>query len=364
MVSVARADPLRWTPRWARARATTLAVLASVLVLGGLVVQDLVLNGTDIRRWDALLISGYLTVVTALWLARGQRRRFVSMVEQLHASRTLCFDDADEEHEDAARGELLEASESEARLWHNAGGLTLAAIMAVAWPVATAERHALPSVAGGATLAVVAAYIVGRQAGMLAYNGYWGLTLPRRATVGAQPGHPDGAAGLRPFGSYYFSQAFLLAIPAAFLMVWTLLIPFWDSGRYLDWRPWYQGLLALALALEALAFLAPLLGVHHQMQRRKTELLGNRAGELTRSIERVRRQLEGDLESAQRSNLRDQLEQLTRAYHDIEQMPTWPIDRAIRTRFTANYAIMFLPLLGQWLDGNGSWESLAERLVQ
>ena len=100
------------------------------------------------------------------------------------------------------------------------------------------------------------------------------------------------------------------------------------------------------------------------MQRRKTELLGNRAGELTRSIERVRRQLEGDLESGQRSNLRDQLEQLTRAYHDIEQMPTWPIDHAIRTRFTANYAIMFLPLLGQWLDGNGSWESLAERLVQ
>lgn len=362
--SFARVDPVRWVPRWARARAARLGALASVLVLGGLMAQELILHGTDIRRWDLLMLSGYLTVILALWLARGQRYRFVSMIHQLHASHALQLDGVDEEQQDQARDELIRASEAEGQLWSNAGSLAIGLLMVVAWPLATADRQPLLAVVGGTALAAVAGYIVGRQVGAFVYYGYWGLTLPQRATLRPQPGHPDDAAGLRPLGSCYFWQAFLLAIPAAFLLVWTLLIPFWDSGRYLDWRPWYQGLLALALALEAVAFLTPLFGVHHQMQRRKTELLGSRAGELARSIERVRRQLEGDLESGQRSNLRDQLEQLTRAYHDIEQMPTWPVDRTIRVRFTTQYGITFVPLIGQWLDGNGSWESLAERLVQ
>ncbi len=364
VVRAARVDPLRWTPKWARARATTLAVVVSVVILGGLVVQELLLHGTEFRAWDMLLLSGYLTVIVALWLVSGQRYRFVSMVQQLHANRTLRLDGVEVHDQQSARDDLLRESDAEALVWSNLGGLLLASLMIVAWPAATIERHALLSVIGGAALAGAAAYLVGRQAATLAYYGYWALSLPERVKVAPQPGHPDGAAGLRPLGAYYFSQAYLLAIPGGFLLVWTLLIPFWDGGRYLDWRPWYQGFLALALATEALAFFAPLIGVHHRMQARKHELLGGRAGELSLDIERVRRQLEGDLQATERTNLRAQLDELTSAYHDIEQMPTWPIDQTIRTRFTVNYAVMALPLLGQWLDGNGSWESLAERLVQ
>jgi hypothetical protein len=236
--------------------------------------------------------------------------------------------------------------------------------MLVAWPAVTADRQTIWAVVGGTALSGAAGYLVGRQAASLAYYGYWGLSLTGRATVVPQQGHPDGAAGLRPLGTYYFSQAFLLAIPAGFLLAWTLLIPFWDGGRYLDWRPWYQGLLALALALEALAFFAPLFGVHQRMQRYKHDLLGGLAGDYALQIEQLRRQLEGDLPAVERTNLRARLDELISAYRDIEQMPTWPIDRTIRTRFTVNYAVMSLPLVGQWLDGNGSWESLAKRLVE
>ena len=107
VVRAARVDPLRWVPRWARARATTLAAVMSVVMLGGLVVQELVLHGTEFRQWDMLLLSGYLTVIVALWLVSGHRYRFVSMVHQLHANRTLRLDGVEVHDQQSARDDLL-----------------------------------------------------------------------------------------------------------------------------------------------------------------------------------------------------------------------------------------------------------------
>lgn len=86
--------------------------------------------------------------------------------------------------------------------------------------------------------------------------------------VKPDPAHLDGAAGLRPVGALFFHQATLLAIPAAFLAIWWVLIPLVNL-RYLVWRTPYAGLLALVVAIEIAAFVIPMLTFHEIMRERK-----------------------------------------------------------------------------------------------
>jgi hypothetical protein len=64
-----------------------------------------------------------------------------------------------------------------------------------------------------------------------------------------------------------------------------------------------------------------------------------------------------------RRKKQDDLDAIVRAYREAEHMPTWPVSRPMARRFAINNALFALPLVGQVADGNGSWESLAERIV-
>ena len=91
-------------------------------------------------------------------------------------------------------------------------------------------------------------------------------------TLHAVPGHVDGAAGLKPVGSYFLYQALVLAIPAAFLIAWSFLflIPRWSS-RYSAWRGPHLALLVVALGIEVLGFVTPIWGFHRTMQKQKQD---------------------------------------------------------------------------------------------
>jgi hypothetical protein len=119
------------------------------------------------------------------------------------------------------------------------------------------------------------------------------------------------------------------------------------ATRYESWRETYLALLALAIVVEIVAFVAPMWHAHVAMKEAKRDALVVADTELASDIDAVRTQLEGDLSSDDRSAAQDRLARLRAHYDAIETMTTWPIDRALRRRVTLGNAALVLGLVAQ-----------------
>lgn len=326
------------------------AVAATVVAVAVLVGSELASEGTGVGDWDLLFLSGCLTVIAGLWLAAGQPKRFSAMIERLANRGAL------ERGKAAVSGDALTpalyAIDERARRWSTAFGLGLGALVGLAFIVVNLTRSdglPLSVEIGGPLVGAVGGFLVGRALGRMASY----ALLPRTfASEGvsfrATPGHIDGAAGLKPLGDYYVYQALLVALPAVFLLAWSLifLIPTWGD-RYPGWRPWYLAFLALAICIELAAFAVPLWRVHRVMDEQKHAALREADTVLGPDIGRARKQLERDLDSERRNEVRDWLDQLTTSYEEIENMPTWPLDRTLRRRMTLGNVALVVPLISE-----------------
>lgn len=335
--------------RLVAAPSTVVAAAWTALAVVGLAAWQLATIGTSVGDWDLLFVSGCLTVIGGLWLARGQSERFAAMLERLANRSALENRGGPLSHEAVA--ELQAAIDARAEMWAGRGSASLAALLAVAFITVDATRGGVPlmQAVGGPLAGALGGFLVGRPLGRMLSYSLLGRSLARASVwVRTTPGHIDGAAGLKPLGDYYLFQALLLALPAAFLLAWTLvlLIPSWDR-RYSGWREWYLGLLAAAICLEVVAFAAPLWRAHVVMQRQKRKALVKADRDLGPAIAAQRAKLEQELDNNARAAARDRLTQLTSSYEEIETMPTWPIDRAVRRRLTLANAALIVPLISQ-----------------
>jgi len=207
---------------------------------------------------------------------------------------------------------------------------------------------------------VLGGYLAGRYLGRMAFYGTLGRLLrARNIRLKVQPGHPDGAAGLKPIGDLYFFQAMVIAIPALYLALWWFIIP--TMGRYTVWRGPYLGLLAVVLTVEVLAFFAPLWSFHQEMQAQKSVLL-NEADTLSGQMDAVQAELPEAKTDQERTALKERLSSMTDRYWAIERMPTWPVDARVRRRFTLNNVVLFLPLITQSIHLSGGWQKALEEL--
>ncbi len=203
-------------------------------------------------------------------------------------------------------------------------------------------------------------YIAGRYLGRMASYGTLSQVLRQNEWhLRLQPGHIDKVGGIKPLGDFYFWQAMVTAIPAAFLAIWWVIIPL--LPRYQSWRQSYLGLLAVAIFFELLAFIIPLWLFHLDMEAEKLRLI-KKADEYSYIISELRSQLLEVTSKTQEEQLQQSLSKLSQRYWDIEQMPTWPIDASIRRRFTLNNLALFLPLIGQLVGNSQIWNSL-EKII-
>lgn len=176
-----------------------------------------------------------------------------------------------------------------------------------------------------------------------------------------QQGHLDGASGLRPIGELYLRQATVVAFIGAFAGIWWLLIP--RFPMYASWREPYVWVIVVAVACELLAFVAPLWGFHQVMRAdrderlREADKLGQRMADLT-----AQRQTAEDAEKKER--LDADIEQVTKEWRAIEDMPTWPIDRRIRTRFAWNNVVVLIPVALKALSTPQWWQDLADAVTK
>ena len=173
--------------------------------------------------WDMLFISGLGCFVLGLWLFMQVPDKVDEAIQRLVRRGVLHLTG---EEMDA----LISAVRAQEPRSAYIGGCLVAFAMLLAflaanpWPYPPDQRLlTLFEVVGG--------FVAGRCLGRMVWYGLLGCLLRRRqVAIHVQPGHPDGAAGLKPIGDLYFFQAMVVAIPALFLALWWLIIPFWPTG--------------------------------------------------------------------------------------------------------------------------------------
>jgi hypothetical protein len=249
---------------------------------------------------------------------------------------------------------VVDALHARARVYAARGGPLLATAMALGW--LAAKRSEFLSYTPLILAEVAGAYLVGMFVGRAVAYGGLGRHLARRGLdLESQPGHLDGAAGLRPVGELFIYNASLIAILALYLGLWWLAFPHLD--RYPDWRRSYAGFFAVVVVAEVLSFFAPLWWFHRKMSQRKSELLAE-GDVLARQVLVLQGQWLTAADDQQRTALTARMTYLTTRYQEIQQMPTWPVDTRVRRRFAVNNLLVLSPVLLQALGISDRWSTL------
>jgi hypothetical protein len=257
---------------------------------GWLLLEQVALFGTEPGDWDWLKISGFATWLLVISYSLRISDKADLALRRLHHAGVITgkipLDD------------LREAVHRKAKRSAVVGALALPMLLTAAFAIALRGD---PLATWPLLIEVdIAASAAGLFVGRAASYGRLGNRLRRLGfSISPDPAHLDGAAGLRPVGGLYFYQATLLAIPAAFLAVWWVLFPVVNT-RYLIWRDAYAGLLAVAIACEVLAFVAPMRTFHRVMldaQRRLFDEADHLSDEIA-SASRALSPTSGEHESA------------------------------------------------------------------
>ncbi|MGI8809853.1 MAG: hypothetical protein ACR2KK_18830 [Acidimicrobiales bacterium] len=321
-----------------------------VAILLGYVVQQVQLHHADFGRWDFLMLSGWATLAVGLALAQTIPRRLHRMLHRLRDRGSM---DATDER----LAELTAILSRRGHVWGLAGATVVAVGVVVAFLAAgradLGDRLLWLEVFGG----LVAGYQLGRAA---SYGSLGSVLKSESCAVQVTPGHFDGAAGLKPVGDYYFFQAMVAGIPAAFLAVWWLVIPLVPRD-YEGWRNPYLGLLVLAIAVELLCFFVPVLYFHREMERQKEEY--------QREADKLSSEM-ADLDGALASAVDPDVVKATKArvaeakerYELIDGMPTWPMDSGTRRRLRVRNLALLLPVAAKIVGTSGPWKEIADAL--
>jgi hypothetical protein len=305
-----------------------------------------------VNEWDWLLTSGWILFSWLYPLSLTLPERVDVTIRRLVVSAGVAtvpnsradgagFDLADvvEDLHARARGSALRV------------GALLGVAMALGWWLAKGPevlRYGLvilPQIGG----AFLGGMFIGRA---VVYGGLGRRLAARGLHLRSQPGHLDGAAGLRPVGELFIFAASLIAALALYLGVWWLVFP--HLGRYLDWRRSYAGFFAIAVLAEVLSFFVPLLWFHTEMGRRKRELLAA-ADDFAREVLALQGRWLTAAEDEERAALSARIDYLTARYREVQQMPTWPVDTRVRRRFAVNNLVVLTPVVLQALGISDAW---------
>lgn len=248
--------------------------------------------------------------------------------------------------------------------WAPIGGAVVAASIALAFAGAFPSGQLLSRIPLVVT-EVCGGYLAGCYLGRMACYGRLGKFLRRRGdALRLIPGHPDGVGGWTPIGNFFFFQAAVAGVPAAFLAIWLLLIRFSAfQERYFRWQEPYGYLLALAIAIEIGAFLLPLWSFHRTMLEQKGQLQ-READRLSSEIADLQRRLATTHPGTDLDALKQSLSNLSARYWAIEQLPEWPVSPETRRMFSFSNLALSFPLAAEYLGLSKEWADLLQNLFR
>ncbi len=324
--------------------------LALVSVAVAAVVAIAFAHGPDPAGWDWLYLSGVAALLVGVEAAEGMGARFTDTLRHLLDSGAL-------------RAPLREvgvfrrALRRRVRRTRLVCGALLGGVMLVAWLVVAAPRLGdfltlNPAVIVFQSLAgVVAGQSLGR---LVAFGFAWRMLHVADDSFVITPGHPDGAAGMRPIGRFYFQQSLVAAIPAVYLTAWWLAIPALAPDQ-LAWRPAYLALLAVAIVFEVLVFLLPMLRVHRLMTAWRRRFAAE-ADRLSASMGALRQALVSAADD--HDVLSSRLAAAADWYTVLQSVPRWPVDAGLRRWFSLNNLGLFIPFLSYVFGNPEFWDSV------
>jgi len=324
---------------------------APVLVLG----WEIFRVGLRPGKWNLLLLTGVLAFVIAIEMAGRVPGRMKAAFDRLETRGVLKMTPE-------AREGFNKRSEERARKWSLPGAIAVTLLILVAWLAVLAPRMPARFALSHPLMLFecLCGWVAGERVGrMIAYGVSWRPYDSDGASWRLFPGHPDGAGGFRPIGSFFFYQSLIAAIPAIYLAAWWWFIQL--SPVYEFWRSPYLGLLLAAIAIEMMTFILPMVSVHMLMRELKTGLLAQ-ADKLSANIESLQRRVRKSESAPDWQPVKDQINDMTEEYQRIEHAPTWPIDSSIRRRFSLSNIALFLPFLGYAVGGTTFWEQLSNAL--
>ncbi len=321
---------------------------AAVLVF--LVVAEATNSRIGPAHWDWLMHSGALVFLVALGAARRIPPAVPVTVRRIQLT--------DDKGQPADADAVLVALGARRRRYSLIGVPVGIVAMAVVWVWGDSRHQFWANGLFWLELlgAAAAGYVVG---GFIAYGRLGSILNALQIRPLAVPGHPDGAAGLRPVGALYLRQAMIVAAIGVFAGVWWLLIP---VVGYASWRASYLAIVLVCLVLEAVSLFLPLYTFHQSMEVQRSELL-TRADHAAREMSWIDGELGSPrVEPADRAALKAAKEQTHERWREIDTMPTWPIDTRIRRRFAWNNVAMVVPLVLQLVHAPEVLQQLSKAL--
>jgi len=363
-----------WGERFTRAAtgARGIRVLLGVLLTAVAVktALEVLAAGANVRCWDTMLLSGTSVFAVAVALALSLPRRFERALTELrvHGALPLTVAQTQEIKNDLERagGRML------VRAGVIVGLLVLASFVYVLVPqfIALWQNPATPHGPAAVLigffvfLMLVCAFCGFVGGAFLGRVASYGLLARRLSQPGSQltlqPGHYDGANGLAPIGGLYLYQAFLVMFPIVWLAAWWLIIPYYDvsvchfdvAKPYLPWRMPLLVLWVTSVVFLYLAFVRPVLQLKGRIKSERDDLERVRLPEICAEIDAIRANLAATpYGTADREAQEARLNALARAHWDIQNMPTWPMDRTtVKQYFSVNAAGTVAPLVLKGYD--------------
>ena len=303
----------------------------------------------DVWEWDAPAISALALVLIWIRVATAIDGSLNHALRRLHARGVIVCseDELGYLHETLAlRRRKL------APVWGLGIGAAIVAAFAVSWEWGVACRPAPFEPSRIALLAILAPsfYASGYYIGWTVIQGQLARVLrARNIEYLVQPGHPDGAGGLRPLGDFFFRQAMLAGLPAVYVAVWLTFFKQSLIGIAATTRTVFLALLPVFVFIEAAAFLCPMWAFHRVMLRQKRSYSAQ-ADEIARRISTTQAQLRGSTDPIRLEELNTRLTLDLKLHAEMESLPTWPVSKQVRRRFALqNLILVAIPLL-RFLD--------------
>jgi hypothetical protein len=334
----------------------------TIIVAIGLIwlcLNNMIYYGMQIFKWDLLLISGAIVFIIAVQMAFKIPAKLDEMITRLAHRGTL----------QSTQANLAALKQN---LQHTASnlGAVIGALLAFSLLLAFCFAFGFPMPGARVPitlLEVTGGFIAGAFLGhMCGYGRLGWLIHKHKIIIHIQPGHLDGVAGLKPVGDFYFRQAMIAALPAVFLAAWLLIIQFGHTS-YSVWRTPYAVLLSIALVVEILVFVVPLISFHRMMVEEKRKQL-EEADELSKEIALAEHELTSEQDVQKRELIKDRLSSMTKEYWNIENLPTWPVAKRTRKLFKRNNFTLLIPLIidmiGRTNIGKAPWWHGASEIIE
>lgn len=304
-------------------------------------------HGWDYPQWDFMAFSGILTFLIALNFTFPLSQQFETTIRRLTERGVLFFTNP-------GREQFVEMLQSSASQSSKIGSLFMGLMMVFAYPMTIRKGLNLNEAFLGYFEIIVVVWggiIAGSFLGkMIEYGQLYRRLKKHSVQIKVNPEHLDKVCGMKPVGEFYYFQAHILAIPAAYLLFWWVAFPLWPRD-YSHWEQAHIWLMGFTIIATLLSFALPVRLFNRYLAAERKNLL-NETDSISHKIQQLQVRYEYDSPSSNKSNISDQIKSLTDRYWAIENMSVWPVDIRIRRKFKITNLLLLFTLLGDITNRN------------